>query len=82
MAAEEANEFSDVFKEFDPMFANCNNCGDTGLITKTCWCGGTFDPPARTEAWNVPFFRARPNFSLTENGKITGSDGEMAESHC
>lgn len=41
--AEVEGEFSNSFEEFDPRFANCNNGGDTGVITKICWCGGSFE---------------------------------------
>jgi len=37
------DEFSDSFEEFEQVFANCNECGDIGVLEKECWCGGTFD---------------------------------------
>ena len=50
LADEEAAEFSDSFKGCEPILANCNNCGDTGVINGTCLCGGKlfdydYDPP-------------------------------------
>ena len=68
-ARETSSELSSSFEGFHPVFANCNQCGNTGIITKSCNCGGTFDPPARTRAQNVPF-GAGPDFTMEEVGKI------------
>ena len=76
---ENASELSDSFEGFNPVFANCNNCGDTGIITKTCGFGGNFDPPARTRVQNVPF-GAGPDFSMSELGRIPCAEQEIAES--
>ena len=46
MADEElAIDFSDLVEEldFDQVFANCNSCGDTGVLDEDCWCGGMFN---------------------------------------
>jgi hypothetical protein len=29
--------------EFAQIFANCNSCGDIGVLEKDCWCGGCFN---------------------------------------
>ena len=74
-----SSEMSDSFEGFHPVFANCNRCGNTGIITKSCDCGGTFDPPAKTGAQNVPF-GAGPDFTMEEVGKIPCAGKETDES--
>ena len=48
-SGEEVDELDLVFEdsveelEFAQIFANCNSCGDIGVLEKDCWCGGCFD---------------------------------------
>jgi len=37
--------FEDSVEELEvaQTFANCNSCGDIGVLEKDCWCGGCFD---------------------------------------
>ena len=84
-----------LFEEFDPMFANCNNCGDTGVMTKACWCGGSFKPTnvpssmlsdATIDGPSIAPLEEPINVSFCGSSTITGpkscADGEVPESRC
>ena len=74
--------FEDSVEELEvaQIFANCNSCGDIGVLEKDCWCGGCFNISRDPNVFSGLFEPAAPHDALRNRNAVSTGGWEHAAS--